>query len=317
MIGAQPRVRIVIVNWNGGDQLVLAVNAVCASRLTAGVAIEVTVVDNGSLDNSLSWLRQEDVAGTLALIELGKNTGFAHACNVGASDFSGEFLLFLNPDTRVEPDSIQQAIAVFEDDAAGAIGIVGIQSIGDGDQIQQTCARFPSARHFLNEALGFASLAPRWFPGLHRRDFDHAGSRVVDHVIGAFYLVRTKLFRRLGGFDERFFVYLEDLDFSRRAKDAGCSCFFLADARMYHKGGGASETVKDRRLFYSLRSRIFYVFKHLSLPSAWLVTIATLGVEPFPRLVRGLLRGSAEEVRNTARAFGMLYRALPKILAAT
>lgn len=317
MIEAQPRVRIVIVNWNGGDQLVRAVNAVWASHLTAGVTIEVTVVDNGSLDNSLSWLRQEDVAGTLGLVELGTNTGFAHGCNVGASNFSGELLLFLNPDTRVALDSIQRAIAVLKNDTAGTIGIVGIQSVGDGDQIQQTCARFPTARHLLNEALGFASLAPRMFPGVHRRDFNHAQSQVVDHVIGAFYLVRTELFRHLNGFDERFFVYLEDLDFSRRAKEAGYSCFFLADARMYHKGGGASEAVKDRRLFYSLRSRILYAFKHLSRPSAWLVTIATLGVEPFPRLVRGLLRGSAEEVRNTARAFGMLYRALPKILAAT
>lgn len=313
----QLRVRIVIVNWNGGDQLIQAINAVRASQLPAGATAEVAVVDNGSFDRSLSWLRQEDATGTLRLVELGTNTGFAHACNAGASDFSGEFLLFLNPDTRVEPDSIQRAIAVLESNVADSVGIVGIQSIGDGAQIQRTCARFPTTRHFLNEALGVAALAPRVFPGLHRRDFDHVESRVVDHVIGAFYLVRTDLFRRLNGFDERFFVYLEDLDFSLRAKEAGYSCYFLTDARMYHKGGGASEAVKDRRLFYSLRSRILYAFKHLSRPSAWIVTIATLGVEPFPRLVRGLLRGSAEELRNTARAFGMLYRALPQILAAT
>lgn len=309
-------VRVVIVNWNGGDQLVRAIHAVRASQFPAGNGIEITVVDNGSLDGSVGWLRQECVAGTLRLVELGTNAGFASACNRGASDFSGEFLLFLNPDTRVEPDSIRRAVEVFVADTDKTIGIVGIQSIGDDANVQRTCARIPRLWHFVNEALGLASLAPQIFPGLHRLDFDHAESRAVAHVIGAFYLVRTDLFRFLNGFDERFFVYLEDLDFSLRAKRAGYSCYFLADAWMYHKGGGISGKVKDRRLFYSLRSRILYAFKHLGRPSAWVVTIATVVIEPFPRLLRGVLRGSGEEVRNTARAFAMLYRALPKILAA-
>jgi GT2 family glycosyltransferase len=306
-----------VVNWNGGDQLVQATQALRASRLTEENAIELTVVDNGSVDSSLSWLRREDSEGKLRLIELGKNMGFAHASNVGALNFDGEFLLFLNPDTRVAPDSVQRAITVIKRDTAGTIGIVGIQSYGDDDHIQKTCARFPTAWNFINEALGFAALGPSIFPGLRREDFDHARSEVVDHVIGAFYLVRAEVFRRLGGFDERFFVYLEDLDFSLRARQAGYSCFFLADARMYHKGGGVSEKVKDRRLYYSLQSRILFAFKHLTPPLAWLVTIVTLGIEPLPRLLRALLRGSANEMKNTGRAYLMLFKALPKILGAT
>lgn len=310
-------IRLVIVNWNSGIQLSVALDAVHASVGAAGTLVEVVVVDNGSTDESLIWLRQQATNRALRLIELGMNTGFAHACNVGASGFAGDYLLFLNPDTRIDKAAIREALTVLETNLAGDIGIVGIQSIGDDGHIHRACARFPSAWNFINEALGLASVVPSLFPGLQRRDFDHAVSQSVDHVIGAFYFVRADLFRRLNGFDERFFVYLEDIDFSWRAAQNGYRCYFLAEAQMYHKGGGVSEQIKDQRLFFALRSRIQYAFKHLRPESAWAVTLVTLAVEPFLRLLRSLLHGSFAELANTASAFAMLYRALPKILAAT
>jgi N-acetylglucosaminyl-diphospho-decaprenol L-rhamnosyltransferase len=310
------RVRLILVNWNGGDKLAEAVEAARKSLAVAGVVAEIVVVDNGSADVSLEWSRGQAYEGRLTLVELGKNTGFGHACNVGAKGFAGDYLLFLNPDTRVEPSSIGDAIAAMEADHTATIGIVGIKNVGDDGRTLRTCARFPSPLNFLSDALGIAPLAPHIFPGIHLRDFDHEISAFVDHVIGAFYFVRSDLFFKLNGFDERFFVYLEDLDFSVRAAREGYRCYFLAKATMYHKGGGVSEKVKDLRLFYSLRSRILYGFKHFDWVSAWLVTVATLCVEPWPRLLRGALRGSAEELVNTFKAFGMLYRDFPAIVAA-
>jgi hypothetical protein len=89
---------------------------------------------------------------------------------------------------------------------------------------------------------------------------------------------------------------------------------FLAQARAYHKGGGVSQQVRARRLFYSLRSRIHYAFKHFSRADGWAVCFATLVVEPVPRLVRGLLRFSGRESIDTVHGFALLWWSLPGIL---
>jgi len=145
-------------------------------------------------------------------------------------------------------------------------------------------------------------------------EWGHAQTREVDHVIGAFFLVRRVVFEALGGFDERFFVYLEDLDFSRRASNAGWSSVYLADAQAFHAGGGTSNQIKARRLFYSLRNRLLYAFKHFSWPEAMLVMFATLLIEPFSRAALALLRWSWSGLKETWAAYGMLWNWLPQWL---
>ena len=144
-------------------------------------------------------------------------------------------------------------------------------------------------------------------------DWSHLESKEVDHVIGAYYFVRRELFEKLGGLDERFFVYLEDLDFSIRAKKAGFASYYLASTTAFHKGGGSSEQVKSARLFYSLRSRLLYAFKHFGFFSASLVLFATLLVEPITRVVFGFSQRSLAAVSETLSAYWQLWGALPSI----
>jgi GT2 family glycosyltransferase len=143
-------------------------------------------------------------------------------------------------------------------------------------------------------------------------DWDHLTSGPVDHVMGSFFLVRRNVFDALQGFDTRFFVYLEDLDFSKRAKMLGWTSFYLAEAMAYHAGGGTSRQVKARRLFYSLRSRILYSFKHFNPIGASLVLLVTLLFEPLFRTAFSLLRRSWTSVKETCSAYIMLYRWLPE-----
>ena len=145
-------------------------------------------------------------------------------------------------------------------------------------------------------------------------EWDHATNRDVDQVIGAFFLIRRTVFEALNGFDERFFVYFEEVDVSYRARQAGWRSVYLATARAFHAGGGTSQQVKAARLFYSLRSRLLYGFKHFSRLRAWALVGVTLLVEPISRLVFSAIRGGREDVLNTLRAYGMLWRALPSIL---
>jgi len=304
-----PRVRIVVVNWNSGDQL-----GACLVSLDTleedGFAVEsVVVVDNGSCDGSAE-ARNLHRHGFVA-IHNAENRGFAAACNQGAMHCDADYLLFLNPDTRVFPRTVSDVVRFMSSAEAERVGICGIKLLGEGGIVQRHCARFPDWRNFVAHALGTRAIARRGPGDFLMLDFNHESSRAVDHVIGAFYFVRRELFTKLGGFCEDYFLYLEDLDCSLRARQAGWSAYYLAEAEAFHRGGGTSERIMAARLYYSLRARIIYAFKHFSPFGAFAVALATLAVEPFFRLLRGAARGSVSEVVDTLRGYWMLYTDLP------
>ena len=119
--------------------------------------------------------------------------------------------------------------------------------------------------------------------------------------------LRREIFEALGGFDEEFFVYLEDLDLSKRIHDAGFKCVYLAQASAYHAGGGSSSNVKAQRLFYSLQSRLIFSRKHYNTFSYAVILLSTLVLEPLIRLARSALRLSWKDIHNTLRAYRMLF----------
>lgn len=291
-------VDIVIVNWNAGEQLRDCLHSI--EQHGDNLVKSVVVVDNGSSDGSAEL---KDVGLPLVLIKAGENLGFGRACNLGASRATAPFILFLNPDAMLMPGSLEVATGFLGGQSGRDVGVVGIQLIDEQGHVQ---------RHTTNRA------APRTMFTHEQRAvrFDHLSSRPVDHVIGAFYLIRSDVFRALGGFDERFFVYLEDVDLSVRVQDAGWAIHYLAEARAFHKGGGTSDQVKARRLFYSMRSRIVYSFKHFPVVHAATVAAVTLFAEPVLRLGRALGRHSRAEALETLAAFGYLYRDLPAIVRA-
>ncbi|WP_081328663.1 glycosyltransferase family 2 protein [Neomoorella thermoacetica] len=256
--------------------------------------------------------RSEDVVLSLTLIRNNINRGFAAACNQGAAESKADYLLFLNPDTRLFENSLTVPVAFMERPENQHIGIVGIQLVDDYGQISRTCARFPQPGHFFSKMLGLDRLFPRVFPSHFMNEWDHSDSRMVDQVMGAFFLVRRHLFEMLNGFDERFFVYFEEVDFSLRARQLGWSSFYLAEAQAYHKGGGTSKQIKAKRLFYSLRSRILYGYKHFSWTAATLLMLGTLVLEPIARVVLGIAHRSGSEIVETFRAYRMLWSSMPE-----
>jgi N-acetylglucosaminyl-diphospho-decaprenol L-rhamnosyltransferase len=307
-----PTLEIVIVNWNSGVQLRKCLESIATARQDNFRLNRVVVVDNASADGSIEILG--NLAFQLKIIRNKTNRGFAAACNQGARGSGADYLLFLNPDTRLSLDSLGKPIGFMENPNNRKIGMVGIQLIDENGHISRTCARMPSAWQFLVQITGFDRVAPRLFSSHLMREWNHEESREVDHVMGAFFLVRQKLFEELGGFDERFFVYLEDVDFSSRAHRAGWRSFYMADVKAYHKGGGTSEQIKSTRLFYSLRSRILYSYKHFSRASATALTLATLFLEPLIRSIWSLIRFAFREFSETLRAYVMLWREMPQLV---
>ena len=296
---------ISIVNWNAGPTLRRCLESIANVSDSERIG-QVIVIDNGSGDGSADGL--SDIAIPLTVHRNLTNIGFARACNMGARAATSSHLLFLNPDTKLEPESLNVPLAFLEKPENVRIGIVGIQLVDDEGKIARSCARFPTPKSMTMRVLGLDTIAPR--VGYPMADWDHRTSTRVDHVIGAFYMLRRSLFDSLSGFDERFFVYLEDLDFSLRAKRSGWGSAYLVEARAHHVGGGTSAQIKARRLFYALRSRIAFVYKHFGFGAATALTLATLLVEPFPRLVRAVLRRNPAEAGETLVAYGLLWRDL-------
>lgn len=304
-------INIVIVNWNAGQQLVDAV--VSIDQHNQNLITSVIVVDNISTDDSLVRVEAlTDLSFDLQIIRNTENRGFGVACNQGAALATSEYFLFLNPDTLLFENSVKVALAFMQQPENARIGIVGIQLLDEENHISRSCARFPSVVGLVTHSIGLDRIFPRLSHFMV--EWDHATTRQVDHVIGAFFLVRRNVFETLQGFDSRFFVYLEDLDFSKRAKTLGWSSFYLAEARAYHAGGGTSRQVKARRLFYSLRSRILYVFKHFNPLGAFLVLTVTLLLEPLSRTAFAVVRRSWSSLKETWSAYVMLYRWMPEWL---
>lgn len=287
---------VVIVNWNTGEALAACVASVVAAahRLPA---TRIVVVDNGSADGSLAAAAGA-VPGIVA-VRNEVNAGFAAACNQGAKGSTADYLLFLNPDTVLAADTLDRVLAFMAEPAQDDVGICGIRLVDDAGRFTTAAARFPTLAVLLGEITGLSRLGmlPR-----HLLTADECrATRDVDQVIGAFFLIRRQLFEALGGFDERFFVYFEEVDLSRRARSAGWRSVYFAEAQALHHGGLSSDQVKAARLFYSLRGRLLYTDKHFAPTAAAVVRGLTFAVEQPLRLLRaGLAGGTALGETRTA-----------------
>jgi N-acetylglucosaminyl-diphospho-decaprenol L-rhamnosyltransferase len=309
----QPVLDVVIVNWNTGQQLQQCLEALSRSRREGFTFGRVVVVDNASGDGSATDLNSFGLP--LHVIQNPTNRGFAAACNQGAEGSRAHYILFLNPDTRVYPDALAKTASFMESAENSRIGIIGVQMVEEDGTVLRHCTRFLATRYFMNVMLGLNRVSPAGFPTHTYEEWDHLQSREIEHVIGAYFLMRRSLFETLGGFDERFFVYYEDVDLSLRAWQAGWSVYYLASARCYHACGGSSRQVKARRLLYILQSRIFYAFKHFGTWNAVGLLLATLFIEPVSRLARAAATGSFGEMGELVHGYFLLWLALPRMLS--
>lgn len=301
-------VDVVIVNWNTGQYLRECLRSLAAadrSRLELG---RVVVVDNASADDSLDGIADFDLpVSVLGNVE---NTGFGAAANQGAREGNAEFILFLNPDTTVFPETLDLTVAFMAAPGNSGIGICGGRMVSDGGAPEASCWQFPTFAMWMTMLTGLSHAFPHRFPR-QRLDADEpTSSGVVDQVIGAYFLIRRPLFESLGGFDERFFMYLEDVDLAYRARLRGYPSYFLAEVPVYHQGQVSSEQVRAERVFYLLRSRREYARKHWPRWQASTLTAMMLVVELPARGALAAARGQREQAKEIARAAWLYGRYL-------
>jgi N-acetylglucosaminyl-diphospho-decaprenol L-rhamnosyltransferase len=306
------RLDVVIVNWNSGQRLRRALEALATSPEDVAFISKLIVIDNASTDGSAEL---HDFAGTLPLhiVSNKENLGFAAACNQGASMGTADALLFLNPDVRICPGALTKSRDfLFADDRA-RVGAVGVKLIDEDGVTQHSCARFPTAWRLVAQSAFLDRLAPSLFAPHFMLEWDHETTRSVDQVMGAFLMMPRALFERLKGFDERFFVYFEDLDLCLRIKQQGWSVVHFAESSAIHEGQGTTRAIVGTRLFYSWRGRLLYAAKNFSRGGLLACLLATLFLEPPARIAAALGKGSAKDVRSVLSAYRLLLAALPRL----
>jgi GT2 family glycosyltransferase len=256
------RIDVVVVCWNDRDKIATALDSVFAlSEVRADPAFaQVVVSDNGSTDGSREYLR-ERYGNAVRIVENGANLGFGAACNRAFAATGSEYVFLLNPDAELK-DGALAALAAFLD-THPRCGIAGSRIYNYDGTIQQSVGEFDTwAGAFLrSSAWGELPVLRRYANGAALRDFTYDAPRRVDLAIGAALAIRRALITEIGPFDERFFLYHEEVDFAKRAADAGWETWFVPASEAIHEGMGSARgqyNVERRKQ----RSRRAYWIKH-------------------------------------------------------
>jgi N-acetylglucosaminyl-diphospho-decaprenol L-rhamnosyltransferase len=243
------------------DAVVVAYNSAehlrgCVEPLSRMEGVRAIVADNASSDDCLATIADLPV---LAL-PLGRNGGFSHGCNAGWRAGDAPYVLFLNPDARIDERSLRALAGVL--DANERVGLVGPRIVHDDGSLALSQRRFPRPASTYARALFLHRLLPRaaWASETVQDPGAYSHPAAPDWVSGACMLVRRALLERLGGLDEGFFLYCEDKDLCKRIRDAGFDVRFEPSATaVHHEGASAPRPT----LFAVLTtSRLRYARKH-------------------------------------------------------
>jgi GT2 family glycosyltransferase len=307
---------VIIVSYNTRDIL-----RACLDSLYTAIgrrAIEVIVVDNASRDASADMVEREFPQARL--LRSPTNLGFAAANNLGFKSAQGRYVILLNPDAQVEADAF--ADAILRMDASPEVGMAGGRLVDGDGRDQPSARRFPS---LLNEVLVISGLAARFprsrlFGRFDRTWADPAQPADVDWVPGAFAIMRHDALRAVGPFDERFFLYYEEVDLCRRFKAAGWQIWYWPDIVIRHLGGESSKTVENAEIsssgsqlvLWRMRSALLYYRKHHGRLGAWLLARLETGWHALRRIKADLASRSpavAAKAAESHRLVGLMQRA--------
>ncbi len=276
------KISVIIISYNVKEFLQQSILSLKNSL--NNIDHEIIVVDNNSVDGSTEILSYK--FPEIILIENDINRGFAAACNQGLKVSSGEYLLLLNPDTMIQEDTVQTMIHFFEE--VPDAGAAGCKILNADGTLQLACRRsFPKPMVALPKLLGLSKLFPKQkIFGKYNLTYKDPDDLIeVDAVSGSFLMFRRKIFEELGGLDESFFMYGEDLDFCYRIKDAGWKIYYVPDTKIIHYKGESAKLASFDNFITFYRAMDIFVKKHFSKSYSFIFDI----VLRFGILFRGII----------------------------
>ena len=279
----QDNVSIIIVSWNVKEDLKECIKSI--QGCLDGISPEVIVVDNASTDGSVELVKGQ--FPWVRIIENKTNLGFAKANNQGIKISKGDFLLFLNPDTIIDPTTFAHLIDPLKNypDAA----FVGPLTLNPDKTHQLSVRKFPDLASQLMILLKLHRLFPRskTVRSYFQLDFDPNFEQTVEQLMGACFITKRSVLDKIGLFDESFFLWFEEIDLQKRAVDAGLKNYYTPQAQITHKKG---KSFSKRNAFNKQRilnqSMIHYFEKHALKRDTILLQLFT----PISLLLAGLVQ---------------------------
>lgn len=237
----KPQISFVIVNYNSTHYIERCLSSLLLK--SENIEKEIIIVSN---DGSLL-----SVDSRIKILTSSQNSGFGSACNLGAKEAIGEYLCFLNPDTEIVSDNFQEIISEFENDEK--MGVIGIRLEEKNGKIQEWSAgKEINLWDIIGNNLGFKRSKKIW---------ESEEKVECAWVSGACLFIRKDLFEKLNGFDEKFFLYFEDIDLCKRAVDLNYKILYFPKFTIKHFGGKSFGSKKEQKKHY-YSSQDYYLQKH-------------------------------------------------------
>ncbi|MBU0500922.1 MAG: glycosyltransferase family 2 protein [Gammaproteobacteria bacterium] len=285
----QSDISVLLVNYNTRHLLAEMFEAL--DRASEGLSVETILLDNASADGSVGFLRS--AYPEMELIENPVNVGFGRANNQCLARSRGRYILLLNTDAFLAPDSLAKTLAYME--ANPRCGVLGARLVGRDGNLQPSCRYFPTPWNLFLARTGLDRL----FKNARLVDdmaWDHASVRPCDWVPGCFYLTRREVLDRVGLFDPRYFLYYEEVDHCKAVKAAGWEVVYFPDTSVVHIGGESARSEGELSALgrqieaLQIESELLYFRKNHGrmavLLDVVLTTLADL-IIPLKRLIRG------------------------------
>jgi GT2 family glycosyltransferase len=281
-------ISVIIVSWNARDYLRDCLNSIYQTG--ASCVQEVIVVDNASKDGSPEMVAEGFPEVTL--IRAGENLGFARANNLAMKRAKGSMFALVNSDVIIHPGCLETLAAFL--DQHNNVGLVGPRVIGGDGNLQRTCRRVPTIWKTVCRVLALDRIFPHWqmLSGFEMPHRNHDKCAEVEVLSGCFCVARKKAVDEVGGMDEQFFFYAEDIDWCKRFRDAGWKLMFVPEAAATHFGGASTSNAPLRFSIEIHRANLKYWQKHHGIAGQsiyYLLATVHHGLRLVARVLKGIL----------------------------
>lgn len=257
---------IIIVSWNVRDILAECLDSIIASPVTLDAdsqadvpTVEMIVVDSDSNDGTVAMLQQH--YPQVKVLPQTENVGYTRGNNIGFAAAHGRYHLLLNPDTLILGHALKQMVDYM--DANPDVGILGPYTLNTNGTLQSSRRRFPTVAIGFFESTWLQPFAPKSvLRHYYMEDKPRIATIDVDWVQGSAMLGRKAVYEQIGGLDEGYVMFSEELDWCKRAKDAGWRVVFLCTAQVIHHGGQSTQQVTARKHIHFQESKLRYFRKY-------------------------------------------------------
>ncbi|MCK4493958.1 MAG: glycosyltransferase family 2 protein [Methylococcales bacterium] len=251
------KVSIIIVNFNAGDLICTCIASII--KETTVNDYEIIVVDNASSDNSIDQIKHQ--FPSVKVIETGINAGFAAGNNVGFEVATGDYVLVLNPDTEITEAAIDNTLAYMENNTD--VGALGCKVLGDNQAHQPSLLRFPSLLGiFINTFIPYSlMLKLDCLDRFHYDKIDLKTAQDVDVIVGCFMLVPRAVIQQVGGMDDDFFMFCEEVEWCWRIHQIGKKIRYLPNNTILHYEGGCSSQLSFRKTLLMTKGTLMFFQK--------------------------------------------------------